>query len=321
VGSSVALRGVALHRGGPAEVRLIAAPGPLVLAQRGAEARLDALRPVRTDRGVTVASDDGRVRVDLVEHLLAAIGGLGIDGGLRIETDDDELPILDGGARVFAEALRGLFQRERPVPALTRGPPVTGLTAGVPRAGDAGGAGTSGVPGAGGPGTAGAPRAELPGAGRRLRVMREATLEHARSRYRFTPAATVSVRVEIDFPAPVGVQRAAWEGDADDFMDRIAPARTFGWARELDALRAAGRAAGVSLESVLVFDAHGAVAGCRPSTPEEPARHKLLDLVGDLALHGGPPLGVVDAFAPGHTATHAVVARALALGVLAEARG
>jgi UDP-3-O-[3-hydroxymyristoyl] N-acetylglucosamine deacetylase len=267
VGSSVALRGVALHRGGPAEVRLVAAPGPLVIAQRGAEARLDAMTPVRTDRGVTVASDDGRVRVDLIEHLLAAVGGLGITGGLRIETDDDEVPILDGSARPFAEALRGL---------------------GLPRAAPA------------------------------LRVTREATLEHDRGWYKFAPATEVRVRVAVDFPAPVGEQRAAWDGDAEDFVARIAPARTFGWARELDALRAAGRAAGVSLESVLVLDAHGAVAGCRPSGPEEPARHKLLDLVGDLALHGGPPLGVVEAFAPGHTATHAVVARALAMGVLAR---
>jgi UDP-3-O-[3-hydroxymyristoyl] N-acetylglucosamine deacetylase len=267
VGSSVALRGVALHRGGPAEVRLAAAPGPLVLAQRGVEARLDALRPVRTDRGVTVASEDGRVRVDLIEHLLAAIGGLGIGGGLRIETDDDELPLLDGSARPFVEALRGL---------------------------------------------------DIPRTGPLLRVTRAATLEHERSVYRFTPGAEIQVRVEIAFPAPVGEQRAAWDGDAEDFATRIAPARTFGWARELDALRAAGRAAGVSLESVLVLDERGAVAGCSPSGPEEPARHKLLDLVGDLALHGGPPLGVVDAFAPGHTATHAVVARALASGVLAR---
>ncbi len=268
--NSAALRGVALHRGGPAEVRFLRADGPVVLAQRGAEAPLASLRAVHTFRGVTVASEDGRVRVDLVEHLLAALGGLGIEGGVRLETDDDELPLLDGGAARFAEALRGLD---------------------LPR-------------------------------GRALRVSREATLSHERSVYRFARGTTPAVRVEVDFPAPVGRQRAAWDGDPSDFVARIAPARTFGWAHEREALRAAGRAAEVDLDSVLVFDAHGPLPGCRAPGPDEPARHKLLDLIGDLALYGGPPLGSVDAFAPGHTATHAVVTRALALGVLStEERG
>jgi UDP-3-O-[3-hydroxymyristoyl] N-acetylglucosamine deacetylase len=266
VASSVLLRGAALHRGGPCEVSLSRAPtGPVLVAQRGATARLDELRPVRTDRGVTVATADGRVRVDLIEHLLAAVGGLGVSGGLLVAIDSDELPLLDGGARRFAEALEALD----------------------------------------------------PPRGRALRVTRQAVLEHGRSVYRLAPGAAPCLRVEIDFPPPVGRQRAEWDGDADDFVARIAPARTFGWVREFAELRAAGRAAAVDLSSVLVFDERGTIDGCQPPTPEEPARHKLLDLVGDLALYGGPPLGVIEAVAPGHTATHAVVARALSLGVLA----
>lgn len=240
------------------------ADGPLVLAQRGAEARLDALRPVRTDRGVTVASADGRVRVDLIEHLLAAVGGLGIASGVRLETDDDEIPLLDGGARRFAEALAALD----------------------------------------------------PPRGRALRVAREASFARGLSRYRFAPGEAVAMRVAVDFPPPVGAQRAAWSGDARDFLERIAPARTFGWLHELAALRAASRAAAVDLASVMVFDDRGVIAGCRPPGENEPARHKLLDLIGDLALHGGPPRGLVEAEAPGHTATHAVVAEAIATGIL-----
>jgi UDP-3-O-[3-hydroxymyristoyl] N-acetylglucosamine deacetylase len=265
VASSVVLRGTALHRGGPAEVRLRGAPGPLRIAQRGAEARLDELRPVRTDRGVTVATEDERIRVDLIEHLLAAVGGLGVAGDLVVEVGD-ELPLLDGGALRFAEALTGLGRRGRP----------------------------------------------------RLRVAREAEIEHGRSRYRFAPGPSPCVRVEIDFPAPVGRRSAAWDGDPADFVARIAPARTFGWMHELAELRAAGRAAAVDLESVIVFGEGAPVGRGRPPDPDEPARHKLLDLIGDLALHGGPPLGLVDAFAPGHTATHAVAKRALSLGVLQE---
>lgn len=264
--SSVVLRGAALHRGGPAGVRIARVSGPIVIAQRGAEARLCELAPVRTDRGVTVSTADGRVRVDLIEHLLAAIGGLGVSGGLRLAIDGDEVPLLDGGAARFAEAIARL-----------------GLD---------------------------------PPRGRRLQVARAGSFEHQRSRYRFTPGPAVSLRVAVEFPAPVGRQEAAWDGDAGDFARRIAPARTFGWTHELAALRAAGRAADVDLASVIVFDGDRVLPGCAPPDADEPARHKLLDLIGDLALHGGPPVGSIEAFLPGHTATHAVVARALAEGVL-----
>ena len=44
---------------------------------------------MRTDRGVTVATADGRIRVDLIEHLLAAVGGLGVSGDLLVEAGDE----------------------------------------------------------------------------------------------------------------------------------------------------------------------------------------------------------------------------------------
>ncbi len=241
----------------------------IVLAQRGAEARLDELRPERTDRGVTLATPDGRVCVDLVEHLLAAVGGLGIAGRLRVEVEGDELPLLDGGALRFAETLARLAL---PLHAPDERP---------------------------------------------IQVTRPAVFEHGRSAYRFAPGPRPSLHVEVDFPAPVGQQRATWDGAIASFLARVAPARTFGWAHEIDALRAAGRAAGVDLASVLVFDARGSIPGCRPSGPDEPARHKLLDLIGDLTLRGALPRGQIHATAPGHTATHAVISRALAEGVLA----
>ncbi|APR84416.1 UDP-3-O-[3-hydroxymyristoyl] N-acetylglucosamine deacetylase [Minicystis rosea] len=244
-------------------MRITRADGPVVLAQRGVSAPLSALAIVRTDRGVTVGA--GALRVDLVEHLFAAVGGLGVSGGLHIETDADEMPLLDGGSRCFVEAIASLD----------------------------------------------------PPRGRRLRVTRAESFEHQRSIYRFTPGLHAGARVEIDFPAPVGRQDATWDGDAEDFAARIAPARTFGWVHELAALQAAGRAAEVDPASVIVFDASGPLPQCRPPDPDEPARHKLLDLIGDLALHGGPPVGLVEASRPGHTATHAVVAQALACGVLA----
>jgi UDP-3-O-[3-hydroxymyristoyl] N-acetylglucosamine deacetylase len=120
----------------------------------------------------------------------------------------------------------------------------------------------------------------------------------------------------IDFPPPVGRQAARWDGDPDDFRARIAPARTFGWAHEAEALRSAGRAAAVDLAAVIVFTDDGVVDGCMPPGEDEPARHKLLDVIGDMTLYGGPPVGVVECFAPGHTANHAVFAEARATGIL-----
>jgi UDP-3-O-[3-hydroxymyristoyl] N-acetylglucosamine deacetylase len=242
------------------------AHGPIVIAQRGVEAKVASLSIARADRGVLVASSDGRVRVDLVEHLFAAIGGLSVIDGVRVTADDGEIPLLDGSSARFVEAIVAID----------------------------------------------------PPRGHRLRVTREASFEHGRSRYRFAPSDRVRVDVEVDFPAPVGRQRASWDGDAADFTSRIAPARTFGWRHEVDAMRRAGRAAEVDLASVLVFDGDRVMEGCEAREADEPVRHKLLDLLGDLAIHGGPPVGSIEAFAPGHSATHAVVSQALALGVIAE---
>jgi UDP-3-O-[3-hydroxymyristoyl] N-acetylglucosamine deacetylase len=268
------LQGVALHRGGPATVRLDAAPGPITLVQRGAEAPLDALHVARADRGVTLASADGRIRVDLVEHLFAALGGLGVRAGVRVTIDEDELPLLDGGALRFAEALLAL-------------------------------------------GLAPAPSSSAP-APAALTIARHASLTRGDAVYHFAPGPEVALRVEVEFRAPVGRESAAWRGDADDFLERIAPARTFGWADEHAALLASGRAAAVDLDAVLVFDDRGAIPGCRPAVKDEVARHKLLDLIGDLAIHGGAPRGSITASHPGHAATHAIVTEALALGVLAR---
>jgi UDP-3-O-[3-hydroxymyristoyl] N-acetylglucosamine deacetylase len=265
------LHGVALHRGGPATVRLEAAAGPITIVQRGVEAALADLQIARADRGVTLASADGRIRVDLVEHLFAALGGLGVRAGVRITIDDDELPLLDGGARLFAEAILALD-----------------LT----------------------PDLAPAPRP--------LVVTRNASISRGNAVYVFTPDRHVALRVDVEFRAPVGRQSASWSGDPDDFVKRIAPARTFGWADEHAALLASGRAAAVDLSAVLVYGDDGAIAGCRPATKNEAARHKLLDLIGDLAIHGGPPRGSLTVLRPGHAATHAVVAQAFTLGVLAR---
>ena len=110
-------------------------------------------------------------------------------------------------------------------------------------------------------------------------------------------------------------RRAAWDGDPDDFRERIAPARTFCFAHEVEELARAGLASHVTPEMVVVIGAEILAAG-RPFQPDEPARHKVLDLAGDLFLYGGPPRGHVAAYRPGHWSTHRAMQLALESGVI-----
>lgn len=155
-----------------------------------------------------------------------------------------------------------------------------------------------------------------------LRVARHGIVEVGSSSYAFLPGDGVALEVEIDFAAPaIGVQRAAWAGDAPSFVAEIAWARTFGFRRDGEALIRAGRAGGVDPSAVMVLDADGVVEPPGlPARPGEFARHKLLDLVGDLYLFGGPPIGKVRATRPGHAATHRAVAEALERQILTRHR-
>jgi UDP-3-O-[3-hydroxymyristoyl] N-acetylglucosamine deacetylase len=103
------------------------------------------------------------------------------------------------------------------------------------------------------------------------------------------PSPTLRFTYGIDFDvAPIGNQWHSWEPRQSDFSSEIAPARTFGLAHQLDRLRAAGLIKGGSLENALVCDDK---KWLNPPLrfPNEPCRHKLLDLIGDLSLLGKFP--------------------------------
>lgn len=123
------------------------------------------------------------------------------------------------------------------------------------------------------------------------------------------PAARFHLVVEARPPVPGG---GTFVCDLQDFEAEVAPARTFGRFEDAERLRAAGRALGASLENCVVFTADGAVLnpeGLR--FPDEPLRHKALDLLGDLARLGWLPAAVVRARGAGHAA-HAELVRRLA---------
>ncbi len=154
--------------------------------------------------------------------------------------------------------------------------------------------------------------------GPRLRVLRPERIEVGASVYELSPGDHPRVSVAIELDDPRVAREASWDGDPLDFAARIATARTFCLASELDELARLGLASHVTPEMVVVLGDEILAAG-RAFEADEPARHKLLDLVGDLFLHGGPPLGRVHARRPGHRATHEALRIATERGALAPA--
>jgi UDP-3-O-[3-hydroxymyristoyl] N-acetylglucosamine deacetylase len=154
----------------------------------------------------------------------------------------------------------------------------------------------------------------------RLRIVRAGKLDVDGSAYEFLPGDSVEVQVDVEF-SPLPCQRASWNGSPESYVTQIAPARTFGFERDRALLLSAGRARFVDPNVVLVLDDGGApVAPCAPLGPNELARHKLLDLLGDLYVYGGPLLGTLRAFRPGHRANHQVLATALRAGLVTSRR-
>jgi UDP-3-O-[3-hydroxymyristoyl] N-acetylglucosamine deacetylase len=152
-----------------------------------------------------------------------------------------------------------------------------------------------------------------------LRAVRAGTIDVGASRYEIRPPshqAEMRVEVEVDFDDLRLERHARWNGDPADFRERIASARTFGFERELGDLMARGLASHVEPESVVVVAKDRILSAGRPFRADEPVRHKLLDLVGDLYGHGGPFHGSLRATRPGHAATHEAMTRAIADGLL-----
>ncbi len=118
--------------------------------------------------------------------------------------------------------------------------------------------------------------------------------------YVATPAETFRISATIDFDHPaIGRQYGSFEVDGPRFRRELAPARTFGFRAEAEVLRARGLALGASLENTVVLDDEG-VMNDSLRFPDEFLRHKVGDIVGDLALLGGVLKGHVVADRPSH---------------------
>ena len=114
------------------------------------------------------------------------------------------------------------------------------------------------------------------------------------------PADTfrISYTLDNDHPA-IGTQVLSWTATERSFVDEVAPARTYGFLRDLGLMRKNGLARGGSLDNAVVIGNRGPLNGLRYR--DEFVRHKILDLIGDLALLGRPIVGHVVARNGGHS--------------------
>lgn len=119
------------------------------------------------------------------------------------------------------------------------------------------------------------------------------------------PASEFSINSTIDFSHPlIGKQQINYRFGFGSYVNEIASARTFGFAKELDSLRQAGLIRGGSLENAIVLTEEGVMNEEGLRFPNEFARHKVLDILGDLALTRRQIIGRVTAERSGH-ALHA----------------
>lgn len=226
-----------------------------------------------TDRGTTLTK--GEAVVNTVEHVLAALVGLSIDNCL-IEIDGLETPIMDGSAKHFVAALEeaGIEEQDAPRDYFEIKEPITYEEDGV----------------------------ELMA----------------------VPANDYQLAVMVDYGTKVLGSQNAQLNDISEFKNEVADARTFSFLHELEFLLEHGLIKGGDLNNAIVYvdkeispesmeklraafkkdqvavKANGILDNLDLHYPNEAARHKLLDVVGDLALAGKPIKGRIFATKPGH---------------------
>ncbi|MGA7935818.1 MAG: UDP-3-O-acyl-N-acetylglucosamine deacetylase [Kovacikia sp.] len=248
--------GVGLHTGASVQVRVLPAPGGrgryFVRVDLPDAAEIPASVETVSQTALSTELTQGKARVRTVEHLLAALAGMGVDNA-RIELDGPEVPLLDGSAREWVTAIAqvGLVTQAEPRRAWSIQEPVW------------------------------------------IRDQDAFVAALPATETRFTYG------IDFDLPA-IGNQWHSWSlNDNRTFVEEIAPARTFGLLHQIDYLRDQGLIKGGSLDNALVCGPDGWI---NPPLrfSNEPARHKLLDLVGDLSLLAGFPTAHFLAYKASH---------------------
>jgi len=293
---AVEITGIGLHTGEPARLRLHPHWGGLRVRKGASEfpVRWDYVRD--THRAVTLGTSD--FALGTVEHLLAALWALGITDCLIEVLQGSEVPILDGSALPFMEmidAAGGTIS-------------ILSVDAEVPLEGEPLGEPTA-TTGMSSPHREGEPSVSQKHPLQRAHTARRSlapekepssplAIHHSPFASPVPVLEPVWVQQDdrvvgvvpgnlyafgyIHFPEPLGEQGGCF--DLHQFREQIAPARTFGFLHEVEALRQQGLAQGGSPENALLIAPDGYYNSAR--FEDEPLRHKILDVIGDLMLCG-----------------------------------
>jgi UDP-3-O-[3-hydroxymyristoyl] N-acetylglucosamine deacetylase len=150
------------------------------------------------------------------------------------------------------------------------------------------------------------------------RVMKSTRISDGAGWAELRPAKTgLHLDVEIAFASPVGRQRLSLDLTPETFRRELADARSFGFLRDAERLWREGLALGANLDNTLVFDERRAINPQGLRFADECARHKMLDVVGDLALAGAPIIGAFRSYRGGHGLNIALLEAAARDGALA----
>lgn len=302
--SSVTVEGAGLHTGTPSSLTFHPAPEHhgIVFSRTDLEGsptvNADVAAVSDTRRGTFLTGDSG-VTIKTVEHVMSALAGLEVDNCL-IELSAEEPPSGDGSANMFVEALNSVGFEDQ-------------------------------------------------NAGRNYVAVEEPItikLPDGKTEYTLLPSDTFSATVFVDYTDPgLDSQTYSFSSLSTDYATEVAPARTFCFLSEVGDLRGLGLIKGGHLENAVVIvdheynvartreliyeleldvDPNGDLEGRQVLIGDafrfenEPARHKMLDLMGDLALVGAPIQGHLIATRPGHTGN---VELAREIRRVAEAKG
>jgi len=138
-----------------------------------------------------------------------------------------------------------------------------------------------------------------------LKIVRPIEVRDGDKAISIRPASSTSISYTIDYPHPlIRRQDYRYRASRESFVRDIAPARTFGFLREVEALWEAGLGLGGSLENTLILSDDGLLNKNGLRFSDEFVRHKILDLIGDMSLLGLPFIGDIVASRSGH-ALHA----------------
>lgn len=141
-----------------------------------------------------------------------------------------------------------------------------------------------------------------------IRVLKRVEVVQGDGRASLSPAELPVFDFEIEFPSKaIGRQKFSFPFSRDGFRREIAPARTFGFMNELDALNKMNLARGASLENTLAIDGDRVVNAELMRFPDEFVRHKILDAIGDMALAGASLIARFEGFKSGHSLNNALL--------------